>query len=96
MARSFWPAGRGHVTPGWWDDTVGPGKAIDTDRVGVHIFSGEYDYSGTVERGREAHEAIPGSTFTEMPGMGHFPMSEHPQAFMEYLQPVLDQVVQAG
>ncbi len=29
------PAGRGHPTPGWWDDTVGPGKPIDTDRYFV-------------------------------------------------------------
>ena len=26
------PGGRGHPTAGWWDDIVGPGKAIDTDR----------------------------------------------------------------
>lgn len=63
---------------------------IDTEQVDVHILCGEYDYSGTVERGRRAHEAISGSTFTEMPGMGHFPMSEHPQEFMRYLLPVLD------
>ncbi len=29
------PAGRGHVTPGWWDDMVGPGKPIDTDKYYV-------------------------------------------------------------
>lgn len=29
------PAGRGHSQPGWWDDNVGPGKAIDTDRYFV-------------------------------------------------------------
>ncbi|MFS0733592.1 homoserine O-acetyltransferase [Microbacterium sp. 1P10UB] len=26
------PAGPGHPTAGWWDDIVGPGGAIDTDR----------------------------------------------------------------
>ena len=26
------PSGHGHPTPGWWDDVVGPGRAIDTDR----------------------------------------------------------------
>ncbi len=25
-------AGRGHPAPGWWDDLIGPGRAIDTDR----------------------------------------------------------------
>lgn len=65
---------------------------IDTEQVGVHIFSGEYDYSGTVERGREAHEAIAGSTFVEMAGMGHFPMSENPKDFVDYLLPVLDRI----
>jgi pimeloyl-ACP methyl ester carboxylesterase len=65
---------------------------IDTRRVGVHILSGEYDFSGTVERGRTAHAAIAGSTFTEMKGVGHFPMSENPVAFLRYLMPVLDRI----
>lgn len=29
------PAGEGHVTAGWWEDVVGPGKAIDTNRYFV-------------------------------------------------------------
>lgn len=29
------PTGVGHVTPGWWDEIVGPGLAIDTDRYFV-------------------------------------------------------------
>ena len=62
---------------------------IDTSQVGVHILSGEYDYSGTVELGREAHETIRGSTWAEMKGVGHFPMSENPEAFIEYLLPIL-------
>ena len=65
---------------------------IDTNRVAVHILSGEYDYSGTSELGREAHEAIPGSTWAEMKGVGHFPMSENPAAFVEYLKPILSQI----
>jgi homoserine O-acetyltransferase len=26
------PAGPGHVTPGWWDELIGPGRPLDTDR----------------------------------------------------------------
>ena len=65
---------------------------IDTNQVGVHILSGEYDYSGTTELGREAHKAIPGSSWAEMKGVGHFPMSENPAAFVEYLKPILAQI----
>jgi len=65
-------------------------KSIDTNVVGVHILSGEYDYSSTLEMGRAAHQEIEGSTFTEMTGLGHFPMSENPDAFLEYLGPILD------
>ncbi|MEL6981075.1 MAG: alpha/beta hydrolase, partial [Actinomycetota bacterium] len=65
---------------------------IDTDRVGVHILSGEYDSSGTPAHGRAAHDAIAGSTFAEMDGVGHFPMSENPEAFFPYLEPILDRI----
>jgi pimeloyl-ACP methyl ester carboxylesterase len=67
-------------------------SSIDTNQVGVHILSGEYDYSGTAELGRAAHEAIAGSTWSEMRGLGHFPMSENPVRFMQYLLPVLARI----
>ncbi len=67
---------------------------IDTATIGVHLLTGEYDYSATVAHGQAAHEAIAGSTFTVMSGLGHFPMSEDPKRFLEYLRPVLDQVLQ--
>ena len=66
--------------------------AIDTSKVAVHILSGEYDTSGTLELGRAAHEAIPGSTWSMMKDVGHFPMSENPDAFIGYLMPVLESI----
>jgi pimeloyl-ACP methyl ester carboxylesterase len=65
---------------------------IDTQQVGVHILSGEYDYSGRSELGYTAHQAIAGSSWAEMKGVGHFPMSENPEAFKSYLLPILDQI----
>jgi pimeloyl-ACP methyl ester carboxylesterase len=65
---------------------------IDTAKVGVHILSGEYDASGTMEHGQAAHAAICGSTWAAMDGVGHFPMSENPEAFLKHLLPVLDRV----
>ena len=73
-------------------DLTGCANEIDTNEVGVHILSGEYDHSGTSELGEEAHAAITGSTWKEMKGVGHFPMSENPEAFKEYLLPILDQI----
>jgi homoserine O-acetyltransferase len=29
------PSGNGHPTPGWWDALIGPGRALDTDRLFV-------------------------------------------------------------
>jgi homoserine O-acetyltransferase len=42
-AHAAGPAGEGHPTPGWWDDLIGPGKAIDTERwfvVCVNVLGG--------------------------------------------------------
>lgn len=68
---------------------------IDTAQVAVHILSGEYDGSGTVEMGIEAHHAIAGSSHTVMQGIGHFPMSENPDVFLNYILPILDQIRQS-
>jgi pimeloyl-ACP methyl ester carboxylesterase len=54
----------------------------------LHVFSGEYDYSATTDMSREAVEVL-GGTLIEMVGKGHFPMSEDPESFAEYLYPVL-------
>ena len=67
-------------------------REIDTSQCAVHILSGEYDYSGTSELGKAAHEAISGSTWREMTGCGHFPMSENPEQFLSYVRPILDRL----
>ena len=67
---------------------------IDARKTSVHILSGEYDWSSPVETGRVAHEMIPGSTWSEMKGLGHFPMTENPALFYQYLEPVLEQIIQ--
>lgn len=70
-------------------------QAIDTRRIPVHILTGEYDCSGTLEHGEAAHQAIAGSTWSAMPDVGHFPMSENPDVFMQHLLPVLETVREA-
>ena len=65
---------------------------IDTELTAVHIMNGEYDFSGTWEKGEEAHKAIVGSTWTKMDNMGHFPMSEDPDRFIDYLRPILSSI----
>ena len=65
---------------------------IDTSRTAVHILNGEYDWSGSVEHGQAAHAAIAGSTWSVMQGVGHFPMSENPDAFVRHLLPILETI----
>jgi pimeloyl-ACP methyl ester carboxylesterase len=69
--------------------------SIDTSRCQVHMLSGEYDFSGTVELGKEAHQAIVGSTFQAMDGIGHFPMSEDPERLRDHLLPILEEIKSA-
>jgi pimeloyl-ACP methyl ester carboxylesterase len=69
---------------------------IDTARLPVFLLTGEYDNSATIEHGRAAHEKIPGSSFAVMDGIGHFPMSENPGAFVAYLLPILKSIRSHG
>jgi pimeloyl-ACP methyl ester carboxylesterase len=76
-------------------DLTGEADKIDTSKVAVHILSGEYDSSGTLEHGQAAHAAIAGSTWSGMNDVGHFPMSENPEVFLTHLLPVLE-TIKAG
>jgi pimeloyl-ACP methyl ester carboxylesterase len=58
----------------------------------VYLLSGEFDPSATPEMGQELAELIGAEHFEVMRGVGHFPMSENPAAFRDYLLPVLAKV----
>ncbi len=62
---------------------------IDTRRCPVVMLTGEYDFSCTPEMSRQTAAKIPGAQFRMMQGLGHFPMTENPEAFLGYLRPAL-------
>ena len=59
----------------------------------LYLLSGEYDPSATPEMGREVAELANAAHFEVMKGMGHFPMSENPELFRQYLLPILDKIL---
>ena len=66
--------------------------AIDTKLCPLYMLTGEYDYSASPRDTEAAAARIPGAKVTIMKGLGHFPMSENPEAFLAYLRPVLDEI----
>lgn len=65
---------------------------IDTQRCPLFLLSGEYDYSCTPEETLAVAASVRGAEATIMKGLGHFPMSEDPDAFIRYLMPVLEKI----
>ena len=65
---------------------------IDTNKCPVYLLSGEYDSSCTPERTQATADRIEGAKATVMANMGHFPMSENPKLFREYILPVLEEI----
>jgi pimeloyl-ACP methyl ester carboxylesterase len=64
---------------------------IDPAAVPIRLLTGEYDYSCRPEDTRQVAEAL-GLEMAEMPGLGHFPMSENPARFLEFLRPALAEI----
>lgn len=65
---------------------------IDTSKCPLFLLSGEYDYSCTPQETLDVAASVAGSAVTIMSGLGHFPMSEDPDRFMDYLRPVLEKI----
>lgn len=65
---------------------------IDTEKCPLYLLTGEFDYSCTPQDSQSLAQKIPGAKLSIMPGIGHFPMSEAPEAFIQHLLPVLAQI----
>ena len=64
---------------------------IDIKRCPLFLLTGEYDYSCTAEGTLDVAKRT-GAPATIMQGLGHFPMSEDPEKFIDYLLPVLEEI----
>ncbi len=67
-------------------------REIDTSRTPLYLLTGEFDYSCSPADTKETAAHIKGATVKIMPRLGHFPMSENPDAFIAQLRPVLDEI----
>ncbi len=65
---------------------------IDTALCPLYLLTGEYDYSASPRDTEVVAARVRGAKFTRMKGLGHFPMSENPEAFLGYLRPVLEDI----
>ncbi|MCC6611786.1 MAG: alpha/beta hydrolase [Burkholderiales bacterium] len=65
---------------------------IDTTVCPLYLLTGEYDFSCTPEDTLRTAEKIEGAKVTIMNELGHFPMSENPARFREYILPVLEEI----
>jgi len=65
---------------------------IDTSVCPLYLLTGEYDYSASPRDTEAVVARVKGAKFTVMKGLGHFPMSENPEAFLGYLRPVLEEI----
>jgi pimeloyl-ACP methyl ester carboxylesterase len=66
---------------------------IRTDLCPLYLMTGEYDFSCTPEDTVRTAQSIQGAKVTIMKEVGHFPMSENPDKFKQYLMPVLSEII---
>ena len=67
-------------------------STIDARRCPLFLLTGEYDYSCSPAETEEVAALVPGARFAIMPGIGHFPMSEDPERFLQHLRPILSEI----
>jgi len=73
-------------------DLSNAAEKIDTTRTPLYLLTGEYDWASTPAMSEELAKRIKGAKYQTMRGLGHFPMSEDPARFKEYITPVLREI----
>ena len=68
-------------------------EQIDTSVSPLWVLNGEYDWASSPDMGEELARRVKGLSYRTMEGLGHFPMSENPARFREYIAPVLEEVL---
>ena len=74
------------------DLTAEQASQIDTSVVGVYLITGEYDGLAFDNASKRLADAIEGSHFTIVPGLGHFGPAENPDGMKTALLPVLEEI----
>lgn len=75
-----------------WDiDTVA--DLLEPSSPHIAVLSGRFDTTVPPAASRLLAEAIPNSSYCEMPDLGHFPHAENPARFSDYLEPALLRVL---
>ena len=74
---------------GGWDGRSRVAK-IDTSACPVYMLVGEYDWSNTPDHSAATAAKIPSAKCQTMKGLGHFPATENPKRFVQYLLEAVD------
>jgi pimeloyl-ACP methyl ester carboxylesterase len=77
------------------DLTYEQAAQIDTSRTAVYLLTGEYDFLATETGTGRLAEAVKGSHFQILPGLGHFGAAENPEGFSTAVVPVLQEIAAA-
>ncbi|QIL83859.1 alpha/beta hydrolase [Diaphorobacter sp. HDW4A] len=75
-------------------DLRGKLGGINTAKTPLYLLTGEYDFSCSPEDTIRTAQSIPGAKVTIMEQVGHFPMSENPAQFRQYILPVLNDIAE--
>lgn len=73
-------------------DLTATAERLDGARVPVYLLTGEYDWASTPAMTAELVARARGVKYRKMERLGHFPMSEDPVRFREYIAPVLEEI----